>query len=80
MRALDVLVERGLIKHIGVSNFSVQSFQEAQSYTKNKIVVNQCHYNLQYREPEASGLLKYCQENDVFLQAWRPIELGELIS
>jgi diketogulonate reductase-like aldo/keto reductase len=47
---------------------------EAQSYTKNKIVANQVHYNLIYREPE-QNLLEYCQKNDVLLVAWRPLEL-----
>ncbi|MCD5380597.1 aldo/keto reductase, partial [Candidatus Gracilibacteria bacterium] len=70
-------VEEGLIKNIGVSNFSVYSLKEAQSYSKNRIVANQVHYNLIFREPEAE-LLKYCQENDVLLVAWRPLELGKL--
>ena len=78
MWALDELVKRGLVRHIGVSNFSSTSLQYAQNCTTNKIVLNQCHYNLFYREPEVSGLLSYCQENDILLQAWRPLQLGEL--
>ncbi len=77
MKAMDELVEEGLIKNIWVSNFSVESLKEAQSYTKNKIVANQVHYNLIYREPEQE-LLEYCQKNDVLLVAWRPLELGKL--
>jgi len=57
-----------------VSNFSVESLKEAQSYTKNKIVANQVHYNLIYREPEKE-LIEYCQKNDVLIVAWRPLEL-----
>jgi len=41
-------------------------------------VTNQVHYNLIYREPEASGLLDYCQQNDVILTAWRPVQKGIL--
>lgn len=77
MRAMDELVEEWLIKNIWVSNFSVESLKEAQSYTKNKIVANQVHYNLIYREPEEE-LLEYCQKNDVLLVAWRPLELWKL--
>jgi diketogulonate reductase-like aldo/keto reductase len=79
MKALDYLVEQGLVKHIGVSNFKKEFLAEAQSYTKNKIVCNQVHYNLEFREPEASGLLEYCQENDVFLVAYRPVSKGALL-
>ncbi|MCK5061299.1 aldo/keto reductase [Candidatus Parcubacteria bacterium] len=78
MRAFDELKKQGLIKSIGVSNFSIESFEEAQSKTNNKIVVNQIHYSLLFRIPEATGLLKYCQENDVLLEAWRPLHYGQL--
>lgn len=79
MRALDKLVEEGLVRHIGVSNFTKEHLAEAQSYTKNKIVCNQVHYNLAFREAEVTGLLKYCQENDIFLSAYRPVQKGELL-
>jgi diketogulonate reductase-like aldo/keto reductase len=77
MKAMDELIEEWLIKNIWVSNFSTESLIEAQSYTKNKIVANQVHYNLIYREPE-QNLLEYCQKNDVLLVAWRPLELWKL--
>jgi diketogulonate reductase-like aldo/keto reductase len=77
MKAMDELIEEWLIKNIWVSNFSTESLIEAQSYTKNKIVANQVHYNLIYREPE-KDLLEYCQKNDVLLVAYRPLELWKL--
>ncbi|NUM25280.1 MAG: aldo/keto reductase [Candidatus Buchananbacteria bacterium] len=78
LKAFDELVRRGLIKHIGVSNFCADHLKEAQRYTENKIVFNQVHYNLVFREPQRKGLLDYCQQNDVILGAWRPIERGML--
>jgi diketogulonate reductase-like aldo/keto reductase len=78
MKAFDRLINEGLIKNIGVSNFGVESFKRAQACTRNKIVLNQVHYNLIFREPVAEGLLDFCRENDVMLEAWRPIEEGNL--
>ncbi|MBI2552774.1 aldo/keto reductase [Candidatus Uhrbacteria bacterium] len=78
MRALDTLLDSGLIRHIGVSNFSKERIEEAQSYTKNKIVANQVHYNLIFREPERKGLIQYCQAHDIMFIAWRPVEKGAL--
>jgi diketogulonate reductase-like aldo/keto reductase len=76
MKALEELVDEGKIKNIGVSNFSTESLKEAQSYCKKyKIVANQVHYNLIFREPESDGLLQYCQDNDVMLVSFRPLEL-----
>ena len=77
MKALNELVDEGKIKHIWVSNFSVESMQEAQKYCKYPIVANQVHYNLLFREAEVSWLLEYCQKNDVMLVAWRPLEYWE---
>ncbi len=79
IKALDELIAAGLIKNIGVSNFSKERLAEAQSYTKNKIVCNQVHYNLQCREPEKKDLVKYCQDNDILLVAFRPVGKGALL-
>lgn len=78
MKALDLLKERGLIKNIGVCNFSVKAFAEAQKLTTNKIVLNQVHYNLIFREPILGGVLEYCQKNNVIMEAWRPLQQGSL--
>lgn len=79
-KALDFLVKEGLVKNIGVCNFGKENLAEIQSYTKNKIVCNQVHYNLIFREPESKGLLQYCQQNDILLSAWRPTQKGMLSS
>src|SRR3989344_4373854 len=79
IQVLDELVSRGWVKNIGVSNFGKENLERAQSYTKNKIVCDQVHYNLEFREPEVRGLLEYCQRNDVFLVAWRPVGKGNLL-
>lgn len=76
MAAMDELVRRGLIRYVGVSNFSLARLLAAQAVSPQKIVANQTHYSLRVREPERSGLLRHCQENDVLLVAWQPIEQG----
>lgn len=78
MRALDELVAQGAIKNLGVCNLSPNRFKEAQRHTKNKLVCDQVHYNVQYREVEKTGVVKFCQENDVMLVAWRPVQKGSL--
>ena len=84
MQAFDELVEEGLVKNIGVSNFTKELLQEAQSYTKNKIVANQIEYNLVTREQSHYGgcskmqseIVPYCQENDILVVAYRPLDRG----
>jgi diketogulonate reductase-like aldo/keto reductase len=76
MEAMDELVRRGLIRHVGVSNFLPERLAAAQAVSPQKIVANQVHYSVRVRQPERAGLLRYCQENDVMLVAWQPVEQG----
>jgi diketogulonate reductase-like aldo/keto reductase len=78
MKAMVELKEKGLIKNIGVSNFGIEHLKEAQSYSQYPIVCNQVHYNLRVREIEKSGLLKYCQDNDIMVVAYRPTDKGKI--
>ncbi len=78
MRAMTRLVNEGIIKHIGVSNLTNNRFDAAQAATPHKIVCNQLHYNVQFREVEHRGILEYSQKNDVMIVAWKPVQRGEL--
>jgi aryl-alcohol dehydrogenase-like predicted oxidoreductase len=78
MEAMDYLVEEGLVKYIGVSNFNLWQFKEAQRYTKNKIICNQIPYSLINRKFQANGFIDYAKKNEVMIIAWRPIEGGML--
>ena len=73
--ALNKLYEQGKIKNVGVCNFSIQNFDILQSYLKMKIMANQVHYNLAFREPETVGMLEHAEKNDYFVVAWRPLRL-----
>lgn len=78
MKAMDELVDQGAIKNIGVCNMTPKRFEEAQKHTKYKLVCNQVHYNVQYREIEKKDVLKHCQREDIMLVAWRPVQKGSL--
>lgn len=77
--ALDELVKQGLVRNIGVCNFPAEKLKEAQILTRNKIVCNQVHFNLKFREAEQEGVLKYCRDHDIMLVAWRPIQMGMIL-
>ena len=73
INAMNSLVDEGLVKHIGVSNFHPDTLAKAQEYSKHPIVNDQVQYNLKHREAEANGLVDYCQNNDTILTAWGPM-------
>ncbi|QQS44491.1 aldo/keto reductase [Candidatus Roizmanbacteria bacterium] len=80
MRAMDDVVDQKLVKNIGLSNFSVKQFEQAQQYARHKIVTNQVHYNLEIREIEKNGALSYYQLHDVMITAWRPLQKSIILT
>lgn len=78
MRAMEKLANDGLIRNIGVSNFSVQQVQEAQSATStHEIVSNQVEYSLLERSIEAD-ILPYCEKEGITVIAYSPLAQGKI--
>jgi diketogulonate reductase-like aldo/keto reductase len=78
MRALEYCAEEGYTRLIGVSNFSAELVEEAQSHlNEHTLVADQVHYSLVEQEP-STGLLPYCQGNDIILVAYTPLARGKL--
>lgn len=80
MRAMNRLKSEGLIRNVGVSNFTVERLMTAQKLCETPIVCNQVEYNLQVREAEARGIIKYCQDNDILITAWGPLNKGAMLN
>lgn len=78
MQAMETLVDRGQVRYLGVSNFSVQELRAAQeAMTRYPIVSNQVLYNLNRREIERD-LLPYCQQHQITILAYTPLDDGRL--
>jgi diketogulonate reductase-like aldo/keto reductase len=78
MRAMEALVDRGLVKYIGVSNFSSADLRAAQAaMTKYPIASNQVLYNLNRRQIE-TDLMPYCAANQITILAYTPLDSGRL--
>jgi aryl-alcohol dehydrogenase-like predicted oxidoreductase len=79
VREMESLVDDGLVRHIGVSNFSVAEVEEAQGSLRGaRIVSNQVHYSLLHREPEEEGLVEHHRRNGISIIAYSPLEQGIL--
>lgn len=77
MKAMEKLVDEGKIRHIGVSNFSVEQLAAAQNALKKyDVVSNQVEYSILAREYE-KDLLPYCQKNGITLIAYSPLGHGK---
>ncbi len=62
--------EAGMIRFVGVSNFSVEQIKQAQDVVDIVSVQNQ--YNPWYRQPEFDGVLEYCESEGLTFLPWSP--------
>lgn len=63
-------VEEGLIRFVGVSNFSVEQIKQAREVVDIVSVQNQ--YNPWERQPERDGVLQYCEQEGLTFLPWSP--------
>jgi diketogulonate reductase-like aldo/keto reductase len=79
LTAFQALQEKGAIRYWGVSNFDVDDMEEMLAIAGGSACAgNQVLYNMRRRGIEA-GLLPWCRERGVPIQAYSPIEQGRLL-
>jgi len=74
-KAIEELYEQGRIRAIGVSNFLVHHLKHLMENLRIVPMVNQVEFHPQLIQPD---LLKFCQDNQIQLEAWRPIMEGKV--
>jgi pyridoxine 4-dehydrogenase len=72
--ALKKLQDEGKIRHIGISNVSVDELQEARGIVE--VVTVQNRYNLEDRRSE--DVLDVCEEAGIGFIPWFPLSMGRL--
>ena len=77
-RALNKLVRDGKVKHLGVSNFNLKLLKQSQSLSETPIVTNQVPHSVSDRSYVKNGVLEYCQQNDILVTAYSPVDDGNL--
>jgi len=73
---LQGVQEEGLVRHIGLSEVSVEEIKKAEEYID--IVSVQNKYSQDYRKWEP--VLQYCESTDKAFIPWNPINAGNLSS
>lgn len=67
-------VDMGLIKYVGVSNFSVEQIERAMKIVPIVSVQNQ--HNPWHRNPEFDGVLDFCEKRNILFLPWSPVGGG----
>ncbi|NVM37746.1 MAG: aldo/keto reductase [Candidatus Lokiarchaeota archaeon] len=73
MRVLEDLVNEGKVRYIGVSNFSVEQFKEAQTYLKNTELVNNQLPASITRQKHIEQSLPFYQNEGIIMTAYSPL-------
>jgi diketogulonate reductase-like aldo/keto reductase len=76
IRAMNELQEDGHVRHIGVSNFTVDQLEGAIEASDTPILTNQVEYHPFNRQDE---LLEFCLDNEIMLTAYSPISKGDVV-
>lgn len=75
--ALSRLLEMGLTRHVGVSNYPLEKWQELERLLGRPVLSNQVRYSLADRSPERE-LLPWAQANGRVIIAYSPLAQGLL--
>ncbi|MFB6222252.1 MAG: aldo/keto reductase [Haloarcula sp.] len=74
--AMNDLVDDGLVRHIGVSNFSLSLLDEARELSAAPILTDQVQFHPYWDQRK---LLDYCRVHDVLLTAYSPLARGGVL-
>jgi len=77
MAGMGRLQRTGIVKHVGVSNFSLGRWQEAEVALGGPVLTNQVQYSLVVRKPDRE-IVPWAQENDRIVIAYSPLAQGFL--
>jgi diketogulonate reductase-like aldo/keto reductase len=73
-KAMESLVDRGLVKSIGLSNFNRRQVEEVVSIARHPVCIlqNECHPYLQQKD-----LIDLCRFRNIVFQAFSPLGSGK---
>jgi 2,5-diketo-D-gluconate reductase B len=77
---IDALIDEGIVRHFGVSNFSIDDMVQALKLAKRPIVANQMHYNVLHQHEVEGAFTAFCNEHDIKIVAYQPVKRREVLS
>ncbi|MFB6102151.1 MAG: aldo/keto reductase [Haloplanus sp.] len=76
LSAMHDLIDEGLVRHVGVSNFGIGRLDEARMDADAPILTDQVQFHPYWDQRD---LLSYCRRNDVLLTAYSPLCHGGVL-
>lgn len=76
---IDELINEGVVRDFGVSNFTIANMEQARKIAKHPIMANQMNYNVLHKNEVNEEFRKYCQENTIQIVAYQPVKRQEVL-
>lgn len=77
---IDELIDEGIVREFGVSNFTVADMDQARKIAEHPIVANQMNYNVLYKDEVSEEFRDYCRENNIQIVAYQPVKRQEVLA
>lgn len=74
LQAMTELKQNKLVRHIGVSNFTVEHLKEVHAF-HSSILTNQIELHPYLQQNE---LTQYCQDQDIIVTSYTPLQRGQI--
>jgi len=75
-KAMEEAYENGLLKSIGVSNFTEDDVQNILDNSSTPPAVNQIKYHIGYTQ---DSIVEHCQNHGILIEGYSPIATGKLL-
>lgn len=77
---IDELIDEGIVRDFGVSNFTIANMQQAQEISKHPIVANQMNYNVLYKDEVDKAFQDYYRDKNIQLVAYQPVKRQKVLA
>lgn len=75
---INELIDEGIVRYFGVSNFSKKQLEDTQMLTKHGISAVQQNFNVLYQDEADETYRKYCKDNYIEVVAYQPLKRQEV--
>ncbi len=76
---IDKLIDEGIVRDFGVSNFTIADVEQAQKVGRHPIAANQMNYNVLYKDEVNEIFKDYCRKNNIIVVAYQPVKRQEVL-
>jgi diketogulonate reductase-like aldo/keto reductase len=77
---IDTLIDKGIVRYFGVSNFTVGHMKQAAALSKHRVAANQMNFNVLHQQEADGHFRSYCKDNGIQLVAYQPVKRRDVLT